>query len=249
MQMTEFWKDATEIKFISTVPGVSDMFPIRPMSEYRPMWPEKAKADYLNVKLDTTKRNTHITLCPGIFDLFKVGYYVSMWYDVYVKTEKGKPGFSWRVATPDMTTMSEMNIIDTHGDMITKHIPKRDGRIDNIVKINTPYHVISPVKLLFLPMPYPDHFDYESSSGILDSSVSTELNVQLHLNVEEGERFIKAGTPLMQIIPLTHEHTKMICTDANEKELDWIKKRRYFNSFSFSPVRKKIQSLYKRYFK
>jgi len=147
-----------------------------------------------------------------------------------------------------MTKQGDMNIIDTHGDDITKHIPKREGRIENIVKINTPWHVISPVKLLFLPMPYPDHYDWESSSGVLESANSTELNVQLYWNVEDGEKFIKAGTPLMQIIPLTEMNYNLICRDANEYELEWIKKRPYFNSFSFSPVKKKVREIYDRYF-
>ena len=249
--MKEFWKDAIEVKFVSTIPGVTDMFPIKPMSEYRPNWSAKARDNYLKIKLDKEKqyeKHNHVALCPGIFDLFKQGWYVPAWYDVYIKTEKDKPGFSWRVASPEITAHSSMNIIDTHGDQITKHIPKRDGRIDNIVKINTPYHVISPVKLLFLPLPYPDHYDWESSSGILDTSNSTELNVQLYWNVKEGERFIKAGTPLMQIIPLTEENINMICRDANDYEMKWINKRPFFNSFSFSPMRKKVKEIYKRYF-
>ena len=143
-----------------------------------------------------------------------------------------------------------MNVIDTHGDMITKFIPKRDGRINNIVKINTPYNIIAPpeMKFLFLPMPYPDHYDWESSSGVLEPALSSELNVQLYWNVEEGERFIKAGTPLMQIVPIWEKDVNMVCRDANEKEMRWIEKKPYWNSFSFSPVRNKVKELYKRYF-
>ena len=40
----------------------------------------------------------------------------------------------------------------------------------------------------------------------------------------------------------------MECREANEKELRWIKKRPYFNSFSFSPIRNKIKDLYNNYF-
>ena len=246
MQLT-WWNNLETVRFVSSVPGVPDLYPITSMSQYRPDWTIKAREEYKQNFKQNEKFN-HITLCPGIFNMFKVGWYVPMWYDVHIQTKKGKPGFSWKVATPEMTEIHDMNIIDTHGDMITKHIPKRDGRIDNIVKINTPYHVISPVKLLFLPLPYPDHYDWESSSGILDTSNSTELNVQLYWNVKEGERFIKAGTPLMQIIPLTEENINMICRDANDYEMKWINKRPFFNSFSFSPMRKKVKEIYKRYF-
>ena len=67
------------------------------------------------------------------------------------------------------------------------------------------------MKFLFLPMPYPDHYDWESSSGVLEPALSSELNVQLYWNVEEGERFIKAGTPLMQIVPIWEKDVNMVC--------------------------------------
>ena len=242
-------KKIDDVKFVSTVPGVADMFPITPMSEYKTKWSVKARDDYL--KLDKTKKNNHVMFCPGIFDLFKVGWYVSMWYDVYIKTKKDEPGFSWRVASPvSDITEKHMKIIDTHGDNITKFIPKRESRIENIVKINTPYHIIAPkdLKFLFLPMPYPDHYDWESASGLLEPALSSEVNVQLYWNVKDGEKFIKAGTPLCQIIPLTKEKINMTCREANEKEWNWINKRLYFNSFSFSATKNKVKELYNRYF-
>ena len=145
---------------------------------------------------------------------------------------------------------SEQNIIDTHSDNITKFIPKRKGTIDNIVKINTPYHVIAPkgVKFLCMPIPYPDSFDYESTTGILDPAESSEINIQLNWNVEDGDTLIKAGTPLMYMLPISEEKFEMTCRDATEKEIMWMKKRRYFNSFSFSPVRNKVKELYEKYF-
>ena len=237
-----------EVKFVSTVKGVPDMFPIKPMSEYKPDWVKKAREDYK--KLDKTRKLTHITLCPAIFELFKFGWYVPMWYDVYITTGKDKRGFSWRVADTGMTRLSEVNIIETHTDRITKFIPKRKDRIDHIVKINTPYRIIAPknIKFLFLPMPYPDHFDYECSSGLLDPAVNSEVNVQLYWNIKEGDRFIKAGSPLMQIVPITDKDLTMVCREANEREMNWVKKKPYFSSFSISPIRNKIKESYHKYF-
>lgn len=248
--MKEFWKDLDKVRFVSTIPGVPDLYPITPMSNYKPEWVGKAREDYKNNYKQNEKGN-HVTLCPGIFNLFKVGWYVPMWYDVHIQTKKGEPGFQYRVATPEMMKMYEMDIIGTHGDQITQHIPKRKGTINNIVKINTPYHIIAPVdmKFLFLPMPYADNFDYESTTGILDPAESSELNVQLNWNVEDGEVFLKAGTPLMMIIPMTKENVIMTCEEANEKDKKWINKQSFFKTHSFSPLRNKIKNLYKGYFK
>ena len=236
------------VKFVSTIPGVADMFPIKLMSELRPEWANKARAEYKT--LDKSIKQNHISLCPGIFDLLKLGWYVPMWYDVYVTTKKDIDGFEWKIANSALTDLAGFSIMGTHGDQIGKFIPKRDKQLDHVVKINTPYHIIAPpdLKFLFLPMPYPEHFDWESTSGVLEPATSSELNVQLNWNVKEGERFIKAGTPLMQIIPLSENNIDMECREANEKELRWINKRPYFNSFSFSPIRNKIKDLYNNYF-
>ena len=36
-----------------------------------------------------------------------------MWYDIYIKTEKNKPGFSWTVADKSFSTLSDIKFIDT----------------------------------------------------------------------------------------------------------------------------------------
>lgn len=244
-----WWKSLKKVRFVSSVPGVPDLHPITPMSKYMPQWVGKAREDYKQNYKHNEKFN-HITLCPGIFNMFKVGWYVPMWYDVHIQTKKGEPGFKWKVATPDITEIHNMNIIDTHGEMITKYIPRREGTIDSIVKINTPYSIIAPkgMKFLFLPMPYSDNFDFESTTGILDPTESNELNVQLNWNVKDGDVFLKAGTPLMQIIPLTNENVEMICEEATEKDIKWLNKQHYFKTHSFSPIRNKIKSLYEEWY-
>ena len=47
---------------------------------------------------------------------------------------------------------------------------------------------------------------------------------------------------------ISEKDLNMVCRDANEKEMRWIEKKPYWNSFSFSPVRNKVKELYKRYF-
>jgi len=237
------------VKFVSTIPGVSDVFPVKSMLEYKPSWVSNIKKDYK--QLDKTSKRVHTSLCPGIFDLFKFGWYVPMWFDLYIKTKKDQSGFEWRIANDYLTKLADFDIVSTHADnQGVKYIPKRDTQIEKIVKINTPYHVIAPshIRFLFLPMPYPDHFNWESASGILEPAFSSEVNIQLNWNVKDDEIFIKAGTPLMQIIPITENKINMECREVNEKELGWIKKRPYLHSFSFSPIRNIIKDIYNSYF-
>ena len=130
------------IEFFSTIPGVAEAFPIIEAKNFRPEWTKAAIKDLTDKKSKVTNndtgRFTHLAYCPGIFDLFKTGYIVPMWYDVNIKTQKDTPGFSWTVADKAFGTLSDMKFIDTHSDRITDFIPKRKGTIGNIVKINTP---------------------------------------------------------------------------------------------------------------
>ena len=48
------------VKFVSTLPGVADIFPIRPMSDYKPDWANKARAEYK--KLDSASRKRAINV-------------------------------------------------------------------------------------------------------------------------------------------------------------------------------------------
>ena len=246
------------IEFFSTIPGVAEAFPIIEAKHYKPDWTKSVIKDLAEKKSKFGKefhydsgRFTHLAYCPGIFDLFKTGYIVPMWYDVNVKTETNKPGFSWEIPDKHFGTLSDLKFIDTHNERISSLIPKRKGTINNIVKISTPWNVIVPrgLKLLCLPISYPDHYDYESTTGLLDPSQSSEINIQMNWNVENGTRLLKAGTPLMHIIPLSEKSFNLETRTATEKDLRWTKMQKYIKTFSFGPTRQLASKIYKRYFK
>ena len=244
-----------KIEFFSTIPGVAEAFPITEAKNFRPEWTKAAIKDLTDKKSkvinNDTGRFTHLAYCPGIFDLFKTGYIVPMWYDVNIKTQKDMPGFSWTVANENFGTLSDMRFIDTHNEKMTSVIPKRKGTINSVVKINTPWNVIVPegLKLLCLPINYPDHYDYESTTGLLDPSQSSEINIQMNWNIEDDERLIKAGEPLMHIIPLSEDTFDLEIRTANEKDLKWVSMLNYIKTFSFGPTRQIASKLYKRFFK
>jgi len=85
--------------------------------------------------------------------------------------------------------------------------------------------------------------------GILEPDKSFEINVQLYWNVQNGERDIKSGTPLMQLIPLTEELVNLVVRDANEDDMKMIRKRDYFmlSTFDYYKLRNKISEVYKKW--
>jgi len=146
--------------------------------------------------------------------------------------------------------MREGEAVGTHPYEVTKWLPKRHYSKHAIVKFNTPWNVIAPkgIKFLVLPIPYPDTFEFESNIGILDPAISTELNIQGYLNISEGEHMIKAGTPLMHIIPLSEKSFDFECRDMNDNDAEWLEKRVYFNIFGFKLNKAKLKDAYNNHF-
>lgn len=137
-----------------------------------------------------------------------------------------------------------------HQKSITDMLPKKPSSINQIVKLNTPWHVIAPkgIKFLILPIAYPDSFEFDSCIGILDPGISSEINVQLNWNIKDGETLIKAGTPLMHIIPISEDKFQINCRDATSKDLKWLNKRNFLNNFTFRLKRNLIKDFYYKHF-
>ena len=234
-----------KIEFFSTISGLAETFPIKPVQEMIPKWVYAAKSDYMK----SDKRDIHIFRCPGIFDMFSTGYVVTSWLDIELKTND--VGFNVTIPDPTLQEMLGKDVVQsqTH-DGLVKHIPKKPWAVKSILKINTPWNVIVPknIKLLMLPLPYPDTFEFECAIGLLDPSISSEINIQGYWNLQNQSHTIKAGTPLCHIIPVTEQSLKLIVRDMNYKDELWIKKKKYLNYFSFILNRQKLKEAYVRHF-
>lgn len=234
------------IEFFSMIDGVAESFPIKKTQEVLPKWVYNAKADYMK----SDKKDMHLYKCPGIFDMFTTGYVVTNWLDIEIKTND--VGFSVTIPDPTIQELLGKDIVQSQNhDGIAKFIPKRPWSVKSILKINTPWHVIVPknVKLLMIPLPYPDTFEFESCIGMLDPSISSEINIQGYWNVVNNSHILKAGTPLCHLIPITEENLNLIVRDKNEKDNFWLKKRKYLNYFSFILNRQKVKESYVGHFK
>jgi len=238
------------IDFFSAVPGLAEAHPIVKAKDILPEWVKKCRADYVK-----EKPNIHLAKCPGIFDLYSVGYVVPMWHDAVLETQGDK--FRW--ATQDHMKnleridhpMNDIPIISNHSyNAIAKYLPRRPQSIANIIKIDTPWSVCAPkgVKFLIMPFPYSDHQEFEACPGILDPSISTEINVQMYWNVKDKAHTIKAGTPMQIIIPLTEKNYKFNVRDATESDQHWLKKKNYLADHQFNVDRNLMKKAYNNHF-
>ena len=240
------------IEFFSTVAGLADVCPVIPANKYKPNWMSAAKNDYLELKKSNIHNWTHIYQCPGIFDLFNYGYIIPMWHDVVIKTNGDKENFQFLLPTPDLTIGGPGgDVVGRHLPGIDSFLPKKPWAIDPTIKFHTPWKVIAPkgVKFLVIPIAYSENPEIESSIGILDPGYSCEINFQMYFNIIDGEYLLKAGTPMLHMIPLSEEKFNFICRDANDHDIAWLRKKEFFKNFTFKLKRNVIKEFYYKHFK
>lgn len=242
-----------KVLFFSSIDGVADAYPVKPAGDFNFKWVEAAKYDYKQfLKYKPPGTTHHIRRCPGIFELMDTGWIVPIPWDFVVETKNDDIiNFRWEIPSGDIIQLFEGEPATGHmGDGIAAPLPKKPGSLESIVKINSPWSIAAPegVKFLVIPLPYPDTFEFESTTGILDPATSTEINFQLRWNVTNGEHVIKAGTPMMQIIPLTDEKFETIVRDATESDKSWLQKRRYLQNNSFILNRPMLRKVYNKFF-
>lgn len=228
------------IEFFSTIQGVAETFPIVLAKEKMPSWVYQAREEY---KADDKRKST-LMRCPGIMDILTTGYIVVSPYDMEIQVDENNvttfinPTIEDLLGKPPAQTQM--------GDSIGRHLPKRPWSNKNILKINTPWHIKSNCKFMMIPLPYTDDFGFEACTGILDPSVSSEINVQGYIN-GHGIMEIKAGTPLCQLVPITESKHDIDVRDMNERDKRWIEKRKFLNNHSFILNKGLIKRAYKKW--
>jgi len=240
------------IEFFNNEPSIIENYPIIESKDLKLDWVKKARENFQKEAQEgntNTPHFTHISRCPGIFDLFKYGYVVTLHRDVIIKPDG--ENFGWQVphrwGTQGM--VGEMAISGQEGALL----PRPPWAAEFIVKINTGWWVIAPkgLKFLMLPIAYPDTFDFTSTMGIMNPAISGALNFQMFWNTTESETLIRAGTPLGHLIPLTEKKYKWTQRVMNEKDKEWLRKfhSAYSSTFWHSALRSKMIAMYNKYWK
>jgi len=238
-----------DIVFFNSMPGVATAYPIVKSGEIDFKWVDKVRASYkhyiqnpqFNEKTNVNK-HTHIRRCPGIFEILEAGYIVRLPYDINVYADRSNQELHHTLPQPAFAQVLDVSSI-VHPNHGIPGIEKLN------IKIATGWEVLSPVKFLIIPIPYPDGTPpIESSIGILDPSFSSEINLQGWWNAE-GEVLLPAGMPLMQLIPLTERNMNLICREATVSDIRWVNTKKYLQQHTFSsPTAKKvIQKVYQHF--
>lgn len=201
-RIKNFLQPTPKVKFTPMFPGLETFMPIVPAKEIKPRWLDLARADF-SAELSKgypPNRLVSIHKCPGIISMLGTGWVLRSWQDFTITTNGDGTSFKWS-APVNLVKYRQSPDID---DMVAKRMPLRENTLKTIVKFNSPWFVDMPKgwNLMFMPMMYSDETRFTSAPGILDTEVDAGLHVQLYWHCLNSVEVIRAGTPLVHLIPV-----------------------------------------------
>ena len=249
-----FKKKKKWVRFYSLTPGVKDLQPWIPAVKLKRKWQRDAikKHSTKENKCPVLKLNrvwdyyqnrlqgggedekieglfAHAATCPALSDLFRSGWVMTAPADILIKIDKDAGNFKWIV-------LSDVN---QGNEFVKAHVPEQtDGMrelvnqqkdvLDTTIKLELPWRVQAHPDIVFLqiPVPYWDEDRFTIPTGIVDTSYSYEVNLQMFWHkIDDDAHLIKAGTPLCQWIPmerkcLDNNQFDVIIEDANQHDID-----------------------------
>ncbi len=210
-----FKKKKSWVRFYSLDQNVSTVYPVIENRLTERDWnnvgnlernrPEQGKQTVLN--------------CPAIKQITNVGYVLRAPADFVIKTRKDSEYLDWE--TPFLFKRhSDKYTFSTSDYYISWHspaqvepiIPREEPNVDkeyhhSAVKVETPWRVKASddILLLQIPVTYNNEARFSAAVGIVDPRYMHAVSVQLLWHVTEGETLVKAGTPLVQYVPISRE--------------------------------------------
>lgn len=161
--------------------------------------------------------NQTVLNCPAIKQMTNTGYVLRAPADFLIKTGPGVDQLSWE--TPflfkresDKYTFGGTDYyISWHSPahtepLLPQEIPSTNKEtLHSAVKVETPWRVKTSddILLLQVPITYNNEARFSAAIGIIDPKYMHALSVQLFWHVMEGDTLIRAGTPLVQYIPIS----------------------------------------------
>ena len=231
-------KKKNDIEFVDTTRSIYTHYPIQLAKTLKPLpyAAQKAAGVY------------KFAQCPGMIDYAELGYIVPAWTDISILTNKAGTAISLSARnrydrgfkTCSMDSAIGLGILEP--DDIPLHVKK----IDSPWKIFTD----KDISALVLPAVYHSSFLHELYiwSGIVDYQKFHTLNFIISPK-KEGKLLIKAGDPLLHIIPFNNKLITAEYGPANDYQIDIGNNeipgndKQYYRKYF---MRQKIFNLFKR---
>jgi hypothetical protein len=208
------------IEFICTIPVAKVLHPITPMKEYKPNWVLEMAKNLSIKKQNNEIIGRQVVRCPGLKTLFKKGWVVYNWIDVYVTVNEDR-SYEWN------TNVDQKNISPINEDYFGVHPydsfkeSKFLSQKIPIFKVVTPWLAKIPkgYVMYIKGMPYQEHDMFTVSEGMMTSEYGIAgVNFPILWN-KPGKYLIPAGMPLAHILCIEEKDIEHTIRDTTDKEI------------------------------
>lgn len=257
-ELMNMFRKKSWVRFYSLEPAVADLFPVITAHSLKRSFldPERKKAQS---KCPVSGLLSSAN-CPGITNIAHSGYILTAPADFTITTTTADASFAWEVPY-QFDFCGHKSYIDKHDARQTYPLLNNsETTLHEIVKVETPWRfkASDDIVLLQLPVTYNNESRFTPATGILDPKYGHVLNVQLFWHALNAETFVKAGTPLVQYIPMSRHflntnHIETIVDGAGEVEQKMEQAFQYANkcnSLRHDTVQSRINrvtEIFKRY--
>lgn len=219
MNMKNPFKKTPWVRFYSLERYVKDLYPVIPTSSIKRNW----NTDEVKKNVCPLSGKQSSSNCPGIKQYSRMGWTLVAPADFVITTNGDGQTFKWEVP----------HLFNGNNSYISEHIPEqtipimdRPGdTLKTVIKVETPWRIRASddVVLLQSHVHWNNEYRFTSATGILDPRYALQANVQLFWHVLEGDVCVKAGTPLVQYIPIPRKNIEkswydMIIDHADETD-------------------------------
>ena len=196
------------VKFYCSHPGIADLYPVKKSKDHKHQWLQKLSKKYLDEVEEQKKSKCPLdqiistAKCPAIKDITRRGYILYAPCDIKIVTEDGGNNLSW--SSMSQESFGSQFITYHTPDALLNHIDYRPDTCKFILKLNLPWAVecSDDIVLLQTHVHYGGDSRFTTATGTLDPKEAPNCNIHLFWHVMDGVEIIKAGTPLVQYIPM-----------------------------------------------
>lgn len=180
----------------------------------------------LTYKVQREKYGKHIMpMCPGIMDYTQYGYIIPAWVDIHIMANKA--GVSWYIG--DRGSRGDRGFDNGNPmdpQLIDGSFTVEDGVPPTAILFPSPWKIFARKDISAMVMPATFHAnhldDLHVIPGIVDYSKFHVVNF-ICMPKRECEIHIKAGEPLLHVMPFLNKHISASVGPGTEEQADKVK--------------------------
>jgi hypothetical protein len=207
-----FKKPKLFVDAFTKVPGIEQFYPIAPARKFFPDWWKQLPKSHIwkdsngiDIEQSTLKR------CDGFVELYKNGIVIPLWSDIALRT--GAEG-QWAYHSSQKDTILESHPKEQYGDEFNNY---------SHIKIVSPWFLSEKTGCNFYYAPatwnLTAHYsDFILPPGIINFKYQGSVHVNTFFHKVDKQILLEAGTPLVQLIPLSDKEVVVKCHTLSQDE-------------------------------